>query len=197
MGKKRQLLAPIELEQRWQRLKGSRIEKVEYAEMEYSTGHPGWSAESSEFDSLDFGVNLTMDNGQTLAIEWGSEYAHYGISLQKGSLNLKEEGVRFWPASECWQHVLGVPIKSVCFYWSWWTQADSKGVFFRKYFPQDVQIGFESGASIVASVLEFRNDSEPIYAADHITIFFRQEDLKTHGLCDHGPHLASHLVPWP
>ena len=187
--------SPIEMELGLQFLVGLRIVDVAYVELDYGSGEPLWDSQSPHFDSLDHGINLTLHDGSTVSITWDWDYAQYGISLDRGPLNLKPGPVS-WPASARWRQYLNTPIERVRVYWSYWEQRLPHPE--RTYFPQDLRFDFEGGTWVAASAFEFRADSGTgMPGADNITVFYRDHDLKHFRICSHGPNLRPSEVPWP
>ncbi len=198
MRSQTELPSPTHMEQHLQSLMGLQILEVTYVELDYESSGPMWGSQSPYFDSLDFGVELALDDGSSVSITWEGDYHQYGVSLSEGPLKLKSGPVS-WPASERWRDVLKTPIKRAGVFWSFWESLDQdRRKPERRYFPQDIRLEFEGGDWVTISAFEFRADGGiGMPGTDNITVFFREQDLERFSLCSHGPNLRSSEVPWP
>jgi hypothetical protein len=75
-------------EARLKRLVGRSLRGVAYREIAYDNAEPGWRAESASFDSLDFGLELHVDDGSIISFTWGAEFVQYNVSVVDGELQL-------------------------------------------------------------------------------------------------------------
>lgn len=134
----------IELEARLQRLVGRTLTGVCYFEIDYGTPNPTWSDDWG-VDSLDFGLQLILDDGSRCNLSWGGEFAQYGISLE-APVAESARRIRSAEVSESsrWHTLLGRRIGAVRVYWCLAEEVDSPG---REY-PQDATFfGFSAATS--------------------------------------------------
>ena len=61
-------------------LEGETLISVEYLAINYE-GYKTEFAENSDYDCLDYGVNLKMQSGKVFGFIWGSEFTQYGVSV--------------------------------------------------------------------------------------------------------------------
>lgn len=66
-------------------LVGHRIKQVRYFELRYE-GHPGPMWGAANFDSLDYGLELDLDNDTTCSIIWMQQSRNEGLSVSEGRL---------------------------------------------------------------------------------------------------------------
>jgi hypothetical protein len=67
-------------------LRGATLVRVRYFEIDYENGQPEWRWDD-RFDSLDFGLELTLDDGRTFNLTWGNEFQPYGVSYARPVLD--------------------------------------------------------------------------------------------------------------
>ena len=152
---------------------GSAIRTVRYYEVDYGEDAPMWDKQSPHFDSLDFGVELGMDDGSTVAVTWGTEFVQYGLSLSWEPLGRPNEPGQF-DGTHRWNHVIDQEITGTKVYWSWVEESGT-----RTHYPQDLELTFANGEKVTLSVFEHRSDTGfEMGMMDNITVFFRDEDLK-------------------
>jgi len=162
-----------EFENMIQALVSQRIAKVIYYEIDYakinvqSVEEPSWNLDS-RFDSLDFGLELVMESGDSYKIMWGEEFIQYGLSVK---LNVREDtgAMKAWDVTNSvrWQKLIGKKISRVKVFWSW---VESNSI--RSNYPQDIEIVFENGEQVFISAFEFRTDGSRFFSMDNITLFF-------------------------
>ncbi len=70
----------VEYEKRVQSLVGKKVLGVMYSEIDNGDGEFHFFADEN-FDSLDLGLELTLDSGEPETISWGNEFVPYGVSL--------------------------------------------------------------------------------------------------------------------
>lgn len=150
-----------------QTLHGRTIETVTYYEIAYEGGEPAWSHHSPHIDSLDYGLTWTLDDGSLYSFIWGGEFTQYGVSVVSDALQFSGE-VGVWEVSTRWQAWLG---QEICETRVDWQRFDD-----RDHYPQSVHLTFRDAPTITVSAFEFHEAFE-IGATDHITVFFRREDI--------------------
>jgi hypothetical protein len=160
----------IEYEAALQTLVGRGVHAVTYFEIAYEDGEPAWSQESPHFDSLDFGMTWTLDDGAVFSFTWGSEFTQYNVSIRREALGLPGT-VRKWDASERWELWLGRPIRSASAVWEATEVREDNA-----HYPQHVKIEFEGAAPITVSAYE-ASGGHGMGKTDHITVFFREQDV--------------------
>ena len=169
-----------EFEQTLRQLVGRTIRAVAYFEIPYEDGQPMWNRESDVFDSLDFGLELTLDDGSTFSVTWGTEFTQYNVSIRRDALRFVDgESARRWDVQQRWRErrLLDTPIASAR---AVWVATDPHE---HDEYPQDVRLEFESGGVVVVSAFECRTGEQNWGMVDHITVFFDEADAdrKVHG----------------
>lgn len=178
-------------------LNGRTILDVSYVEVDTQNDH-WYFFDDPRFDSIDFGLQLSLDRGDVLSITWGSEFVSYGLSLQNRPFSEIVWNGRTLNVSESkrWTHIIGQTVTATRVSWSWlghyefvpckynpliqflfgsWLPTKTEKLI-RVYFPKDLLLRFSNDRLLVISALEIR-DSEPWYpCADNITVF---DDLQT------------------
>jgi hypothetical protein len=186
-------MTPREFDQIARSLVGETIEAVIYTEVAYEEGGPAWNEESPHFDSLDHGLDLHLGSGHICSVTWGSEFANHGLSFSSTPLESWDRCAS-WPATQRWSHLVSTRITDVRLYWTYWENQDTGK---RRYFPQDLEIQFENGNSVTLSAFESRRSQDfAMIGMDHITVFFRAEDLKRFNLGKYSSGVATSEVPW-
>ena len=183
---------PSEFERRVEALAGGRVVRVRYHEIDYLNDDgrplavPAWNG-SPDFDSLDYGLDLTMDDGAVFHVTWGTEFAQYGVTVQTEPLH-DVSAVRAWDvsASSRWATLVGKRITSADVFWSWFELADGSQ---RTEYPQDLRLTFEDGSHVYLSACEVREGGFRTGMADHITVFFGNEVAESHQV---GPFAPNH-----
>ncbi len=151
---------------------GKSISDVNYYEIDY--GEPMWN--ETEFHSLDYGIEIIMEDKTAYYFVWGNEFTQYDVKFRKGnilSVFSPENGAKKYNVSDNpnWTELIGKKINRIQSYWSYWNLLNDEK---RNYYPQDVQIEFESGENIWISALEI-TDSKPMGMKDYFTIVFDKE----------------------
>ena len=158
---------------------GKAIKKVSYFEIDY--GEPTF--EQSDHHSLDYGLQLETDNGEAYYMIWDSQYFQYDLKFKRGTLRQElnpDAKISCHDVSESnyWSDRVGQKLKSIRSYWSY-VMTDGKPN--KKYYPQDIELTFENGLSVVVSAIEIRQDGQVSGMADHISVFFDSETAKKYG----------------
>lgn len=159
-------------EQRLNRLVGRRVRAVYYFELPYPEG-PQWARESATFDSLDFGLELDLDDGCKVSITWGHEFTNYNVSILDGPLEWAEGApVPAWDARDRWRSLglLDAPITSA--HATWMPRMRPEG----GDYPQDIRLAFEGDTVVVISAFESRGADFKLPMMDHITVFFDEAE---------------------
>jgi len=153
---------------------------VEYIEINYE-GYQTDFAGRSEYDCLDYGINLNMQSGKVFGFIWGSEFTQYGVSILRQPLQteLKECREVVVSKSSNWSNVVGSEIQRVEVVWQW---VKESGFFKKKrYYPQSVVLVFGSDKTVIISALEI-SDSSYWGMADNIVVFFNQNSARNYGV---------------
>lgn len=160
-------------------LEGELLSSVEYFEIKYDGYEMPFNL-ATEFDSLDYGINLFMQSGKVFGFIWGSEFTQYGVSILNSSLQSEVTDCQKVEVSNSanWSGFLGHRIVSSEVVWHWVKEA---GLFKPKtYFPQSIVLKFSNDSSIVLSALEISNKSH-WGMADNIIVFFNTETAEKYG----------------
>ncbi|MGB3543435.1 hypothetical protein [Rubrivirga sp.] len=185
-------MKPSEFEERVEALFGGRIARVRYHEIDYlgldgePLAVPAWNG-SPDFDSLDYGFELTMDDGRTYHVTWGAEFAQYGVTAQAKPLH-DVSANRVWDVSAAsrWALLLGKQIVAADVFWSWFELADGSQ---RTEYPQDIRLTFEDDSVVYVSAYEVREGGFRMGMMDHITVFFDEGAAESHQI---GPFASDH-----
>jgi hypothetical protein len=159
---------------------GRTIKKVSYFEIDY--GEPMF--ELSDHHSLDYGLQLETDNGETYYMIWDSQYFQYDLKFKKGTLNQElntdsKINCHDVSLSKYWSDRIGQKLNNIKSYWSY-VMTDGKSD--KKYYPQDIELIFDNGLNVIVSAIEVRPDGQVSGMADHISVFFDSETAKKYGV---------------
>ena len=173
-----QTMTREEYDNRVHMLLGKVISKVIYYEVDYGDGLFHFF-DDPRFDSLDFGLDLVLEEEERFAITWGDEFWQYGISVKPKPLVSVQWTDRMLDVSTCsrWRLVLGKKIRSAEVSWSWCEELGKPET--RVYYPQDLLLRFDEGRVMVISALEIREEDRPMGMMDNITVFDDLEMAKT------------------
>lgn len=177
-------MTKTEYEHEIQQLVDCRIRDVRYHEILYSDENgitldvPQWNKDEA-FDSLDFGLDLILDDGSCWHITWGSEFIQYGLSVLREPHRYVGT-IRVWPVADesRWRPLLGKRIISATVDWNW--VEDSNGSN-RVDYPQALRLKFESGDCVYLSAFEVRDNDFRMGCMDHITVFFEEKIAVDYG----------------
>lgn len=158
---------------------GRTIKKVSYFEIDY--GEPAFDL--SDHHSLDYGLQLEIDSGESYYIIWDSQYVQYDLKFKKGTLeqelapvaNIKCHDVS---KSKYWSDRVGQELNNIKSYWSY---VITEGKSAREYYPQDIELSFDNGLNVIVSAVEVRSDGQVIGMADHVSVFFDSETAIKYG----------------
>ncbi len=181
----------IEYEKRVQELIGHTLAEVLYFEIDYHNeagiplNEPAWSRDP-RFDSLDFGLELQTNEGDSFWITWGQEFYLYNIAVERNTSDDRSR-MRKWNVTHesRWFRLIGKQIIEVQTYWSWVERVSEQG-WERFDFPQDLRITFETGETVYISAFEIWPDGSYNGFTDNITVFF-DEDTAKFFQSDHSP----------
>ena len=155
------------------KLSGEVLSSVEYFEIEYE-GFESPFSDNTEFDALDYGVNLRMASGNIFGFIWGGEFTQYGVSILESELQSEVSECRKIEVSSSknWSHLINQEIEKVEVIWHWVKKA---GILKKKtYYPQSILLRFSGNVSVVISAMEI-TDTSHWGMADNIIIFFNEE----------------------
>jgi hypothetical protein len=162
------------LEDRCRSLVGDAVTSVVYMEMEYDK--PMWNR-FEDYDSLDYGVELALRSGRTVALEWNSY--EFGIWLAEGDVGVIEGTPRHdVSATSQWSSLIGRTITGCRVLWKPDYILDDR----RNEIPQTIRLDFEGERRVLVTACEVHANSDPHWGADHVTVFFdhaweRRSDL--------------------
>ena len=146
-------------------------------------GQP-WNGESPTSGRIGDGAELSMESGDIFWVTYGSEFFHYGVSIQHNpnELRWRQEG-HFVSANvsdaACWSSTIGHVITDAQVFWGeivYESREESPIEY-----PQDVGLNFEAGPAVYFSALEFI-DGSPAYFADEIQVFCSEEELRKYAI---------------
>jgi hypothetical protein len=152
---------------------------VEYFEIEYE-GHESPFSESTEYDALDYGINLRMSSGNVFGFFWGSEFTQYGVSILESDLWSEVTECRKIDVSmsKNWSHLVNREIENVEVIWQWVRYG---GIFKKKiYYPQSVVLQFSGNVCVIISAMEI-TDTSHWGMADNIVVFFNENVAGRYG----------------
>ena len=157
-------------------------------DIEEPWGQP-WGGESPISGRIGDGAELRMMSGDVFWVTYGSEFFHYGVSLQfnPDELHWRQEdhyvSVDVSDAT-CWSSTVGHAITDAEVFWSEIVNESGEGS--RIEYPQDVGLKFESESRLYFSALEFMSDGTLSYFADEIQVFCSEEELRKYAIGPYG-----------
>lgn len=158
-----------------QQLVGRSIRALSYFEIPYEVVEPMWNRDSESFDSLDFGLEMLLDDDTIFSVTWGTEFTQYNVSIRREPLQFADaHSARRWEVSERWRarHLLDSKIVSARASWlAAFPPAPAE-------YPQDLRIECESGSVVVISAFEFRRGEISMGQMDNITVFFDEAEAR-------------------
>lgn len=187
-------MSPAEFEKRVEELIGRRITRVRYHEINYRDKdgqpltEPQWNW-CPDLDSLDYGLDLTTEDGAVFHVTWGDEFTQYGVTVQPDPLH-DVSAVRVWDVTNGsrWAPLVGQRIVAADVFWestqyrtlradgslSEWSEPVS--------YPQDLRLTFEGGDRVYLSAFEVREGDSRAAMADHISVFFDDAAAEQYGI---------------
>lgn len=177
-------MTKTEYEHEIQHLVGRRIRDVRYHEILYSDENgkpldiPEWNKDEA-FDSLDYGLDIDLDDGSMRHITWGSEFTQYGLSVKREPQH-RVGTIRVWPvANESrWRPLLGQRIISADADWNWIKNVNGSN---RVEYPQALRLTFEDAHCVYLSAFEVRGNDFRTGCMDHVTVFFEKKIAVNYG----------------
>jgi len=166
---------------------GQTVESVRYFDygisgVEEPWGQP-WQGEDPASGRIGVGGELHMSSGDVYWVTYGSEFAHFGVSVQKNPENPAWRREDEWVSVDvsdraCWPSVVGQVISDAAVYWDEFLWADRSRHDPPWEFPQDVGLTTEDGFSLYFSALEIGADGSPMHFADEIRVLCSEKELK-------------------
>jgi hypothetical protein len=160
------------------RIVGCKLEAVHYYEIAYETNKPCYELNLHVGHFLDFGLNLTMSNGEQFGFIWDGEFYQYGVGIMQHSLSAEVDNARVWDVTshKNWSPLIGREIINAKTYWSWAQHIEEKE---RYYFPQDIELQFNEGSCIYISASSYMSSSDTLIGmCDEISVIFDKEKAK-------------------
>jgi hypothetical protein len=162
-----------------------RIMRVRYVEIQYDSRQPMWGA--SNFDSLDYGLELDLDDGRTRSIIWMQKGPNEAILAAEGPLVptqlLPDAPIAVWDVTDRWDELGPRSISSLSAVWSrhvFGPAINSAG--------QQVAPGGQSDLCLLTVILRALDGREAVitlggpdkggtyrYLADNVSVFFSVE----------------------
>jgi hypothetical protein len=152
----------------------NRINEVFYEELSCFDDEEYWNL-SDDIHSVDMNIILVLENGKILQIKWGHTFYSYGVEIEElMKINIRE-GIRTinMTYNHKWQNYLGKKIIDITVLW------DASNSI---KLPQTWQIQFENNEYVWISTFEITKGQTNYYWADHLTVFFKEENVKQYGL---------------
>ena len=160
-------------------LVSQRIRRVQYREIDYPTGEPGYIC--NNFDRLDYGIELFLASGCIASVIW-SERVLSSLEFIEDTLDEELKGqVAVWDVSTSsrWRGLLGVPIREALVYWGVGETADHTIEVPALY---GLGIGFENGARVHLALGECYDDRPEVRGGEDLTVFFGDAVLRRYGI---------------
>lgn len=160
-------------------LEGETLISVKYFEINYEDYQTEFT-ENSDYDCLDYGINLKMQSGKVFGFIWGSEFTQYGVSVLNTSLQSEVAECREFDVTQSsnWCQIIDDEIQTAEVVWHWVKEV---GLFKKKtYYPQSILLTFKSGEVVVISALEM-SDNSHWGMADNIVVLFNKESAQSYG----------------
>jgi hypothetical protein len=185
-----------EFEELAQALVGRRIARVQYYEIDHPFFPPGpvWDLDE-RFDSLNFGLALTMKDGDMFFITWGDEFVLYNISIIANP-QIDGSQLRWWDVTEAsrWKRLKGQQIEAVRVVWAW-ELSQGQGQAELRDHPSDIDLIFPSDQHVYLSNIQIVDDDWPESRVGHVTVIFDREVAEEFGvgLESFDPEDPSHL----
>lgn len=170
---------------------GQKIEAIFYEEINYEENKEYWEF-SKIIHSIDMNVIMKFSNGKLIQLFWDNEFESYGIGFIEIFELETKEGYKLIQVSDNinWKNIIGKTISAIKVYWD-----ESESQSLQKVFnylipigrkthirlPLTWEINFE-GENLWISTLELRENGNPYYWADHLTIMFSEDDANKYSL---------------
>lgn len=173
---------------------GRKIEKIFYEEIGFEIDSEFWEI-FQNIHSVDMNIIFQLDNGRLLQIKWDNEFGCYGIGFEELSEIIYKEGFKIIDVTENqnWINTINREISSIEVYWekienqeyhSFLTIYIPKGKKKITRLPMTWKINIQE-ESVWISALEITESENNYYTADHLSIFFKEEDVEKYFLKDY------------
>jgi hypothetical protein len=173
-------------ERRVAALVGRCIARVRYVELDYAdfggTPEPAWPGDG--FDSLDYGLELDLDDGATWSFIWLQAGHNEGLLAFEGTLKptqLREDAGRVWDVGgeRGWASVLGRPVVRVEGAWLRHTW-DCRG-------QSDLCVltwvlHFDGDQAVVITLGDRDEDGSYRYSHENVAVFFSLDTARSRGV---------------
>lgn len=164
---------------------GQKIKEVFYEELNYESEPECWNY-SNNIHSVDMNVLLQIENGKLLQIKWDDEFYCYGIGFAE-ILEMKiRDGINTINVSENsnWKSLIGKTITSIDIYWDESENQEYQtklGIMLPKGKKQQFKLPLSWKLNflneyVFISAFEVDEDGNNYYWADHLTLFFKEDD---------------------
>lgn len=172
---------------------GKKIEKIFYEEIGYEIDSEFWE-HSKNIHSIDMNVIFQLDTGKILQIKWDNEFGCYGVGFEELSEIKFKDGFKIIDVTENqnWIDKINREISSVEVYWaniesqeyhSFLTIYITKGRKKITRLPMTWKINIQE-ESIWISAFEITESENNYYTADHLSVFFKEENFEKYFLKD-------------
>ena len=165
---------------------GQKIKEVYYEELIYESDCEYWNY-SNNIHSVDMNVIFKFENDKFLQIKWDNEFYCYGIGFEEIFKIESKEGIKTINVSENdnWKTLIGETISSIEIYWD---ESESQefqnkfGFMIPKGMKQKIKLPLSWKLKFInnyifISAFEIKDNEYNYYWADHLTIFFNEEEL--------------------
>ena len=169
---------------------GRRIKDVYYEELDYQNDLEYWEL-SPDTHSIDLNIIIQFDNQDFVQIKWDNAFHCYGIGLERlEELNYREsiKTIKL-SANKNWSALIDQEVTEVNVLWDLQDTREHHFINLLKktkkltsILPQTWEVKFSNDHTIWISALEIRENEEPSYWADHLTVFFTDQGQEKHGL---------------
>lgn len=172
---------------------GREIVKIFYEEINYSINSTCWE-HSKNIHSIDMNVIFQLDNGNLLQIKWDNEFGCYGIGFEELTEIKLKDGFKIINVTENenWINKINQEICSVEVNWETIHSREYQP-FLTVYIPKlkkkitrlpmtwKIKIQEEY---IWISAIEIKESKNIYYTADHLSVFFKEDDVEKYLLKD-------------
>ena len=145
----------INFKNKCRKIIGEKIQKIEYAEINYNPEKPTpfFETRSSKIHTIDYSIFFITEKN-TIEFYWDSEFTQYALGIKINEKTIFTKTIK-WNLSEneFWKNVIGQKIKAVEIGWE---------NEFGEPYPQFITIKFENTTEIYISAAEFINDDDKI-----------------------------------
>ena len=163
------------------KLIGRSIVDVFYEELDYQNKLEYWEF-SKDIHSVDMNIIFRLDNNDLIQIKWDAEFYSYGVGFENLSQIEDKDLTKIISIKENnnWKKVLNEKITDLIIYWDNCTENNSnqgKNNSEKNFIqiPSIWEIEFQE-QKIWISTFEIKEESDNIFWADHLTIFFNDKN---------------------